>query len=46
MCLKLLNFTTIKSLELIGSENQKISVGKILFEKDFPQESVGFIKDC
>jgi len=30
----------------MDSENQKISVGKILFEKDFPQESVGFIKDC
>jgi hypothetical protein len=30
----------------MDSENQKISVGKILFEKDFPQESVGLIKDC
>jgi len=29
----------------MDSENQKISVGKILFEKDFPQESVGFVKD-
>jgi len=29
----------------MDSENQKISVGKILFEKDFHQQSVGFIKD-
>jgi hypothetical protein len=29
----------------MDNENQKISVGKILFEKDFNQQSVGFIKD-
>jgi hypothetical protein len=29
---------------MIGG-SQKISVGKILFERDFPQESVGFVKD-
>jgi len=29
----------------MDSENQKISVGKLLFEKDFPQENVGFVKD-
>jgi hypothetical protein len=29
----------------MSDESQKKSVGKILFEKDFPQESVGFIKE-
>jgi hypothetical protein len=28
----------------MSDENQKKSVGKILFEKDLSQESVGFIK--
>jgi hypothetical protein len=30
---------------LASDESQKKSVGKILFEKDFPQESVGLIKE-
>jgi len=30
----------------MDSEKQKISVGKILFEKNFNQQIVGFIKDC
>jgi hypothetical protein len=29
----------------MSDESQKKSVGKILFEKDLPQESVGFIKE-
>jgi len=29
----------------MSDESQKKSVGKILFEKDFLQESVGFIKE-